>query len=166
MKNKLKILLFSCILMLACGLLFVACEENDTTSTSTQIIQSAVEEKSTGVDTNELVTEEHVHKFGEWGVVKEASCVEDGREERSCSCGEKETQIITKGFADTQVEETNQIINLILDRANTNFKNALAKQKTLNINSLKNTLIQTLKPYIYEVTEKYPVILPIINVIE
>ena len=77
-----------------------------------------------------------------------------------------ETQIITKGFADTQVEETNQIINLILDRANTNFKNALMKQKTLNINGLKNTLIQTLKPYIYEVTEKYPVILPIINVIE
>ena len=65
-----------------------------------------------------------------------------------------ETQIITKGFADTQVKETNQIINLILDRANTNFKNALAKQKTLNINSLKNTLIQTLKPYIYMKLQK------------
>jgi mRNA degradation ribonuclease J1/J2 len=40
------------------------------------------------------------------------------------------------------------------------------KQKSLNINGLKNTLIQMLKPYIYELTEKYPVILPIINVIE
>ena len=35
------------------------------------------------------------HSFGEWNVVKAASCTEDGSQERVCSlCGEKETQSI------------------------------------------------------------------------
>ena len=35
------------------------------------------------------------HRFGEWNVVKAASCTEDGSQERTCSlCGEKETQSI------------------------------------------------------------------------
>ena len=39
-------------------------------------------------------TEAHVCVFREWIITKEATCTEDGEEERSCECGEKETQSI------------------------------------------------------------------------
>lgn len=38
----------------------------------------------------------HSHKFGEWVVVKEATCLEDGLQERSCECGEVESEVIPK----------------------------------------------------------------------
>ena len=36
----------------------------------------------------------HTHTFDEWKAVKEASCAEEGEQERTCSCGEKETRPI------------------------------------------------------------------------
>ena len=36
----------------------------------------------------------HTHEFGEWTVVKNPTCTEDGMQERLCSCGEKQTQAI------------------------------------------------------------------------
>ncbi len=36
----------------------------------------------------------HVHSFGDWVTVKAATCTEAGEQERTCSCGEKETQAI------------------------------------------------------------------------
>lgn len=36
----------------------------------------------------------HVHSFGEWTTVKNATCTETGLAERTCSCGEKESEII------------------------------------------------------------------------
>lgn len=36
--------------------------------------------------------EPHVHSFGEWATIKEATCTENGVQERVCACGEKETQ--------------------------------------------------------------------------
>ena len=38
--------------------------------------------------------DKHTHSFGEWIVTKEAGCTEDGIEERTCTCGEKETRSI------------------------------------------------------------------------
>ena len=35
---------------------------------------------------------EHVHEFGEWTTVKDATCKDIGERERSCSCGEKEKE--------------------------------------------------------------------------
>ena len=40
--------------------------------------------------------EPHIHKFGEWVVVKEATETLEGSKERICGCGEKETEIIQK----------------------------------------------------------------------
>ena len=37
----------------------------------------------------------HVHSFGEWVVIEEASCTKPGHAERSCACGEKETKEIS-----------------------------------------------------------------------
>ncbi|MDD7158028.1 MAG: hypothetical protein PUH99_03415 [Firmicutes bacterium] len=39
-------------------------------------------------------TERHVHEYGEWIVVKEATCGEDGLKEKTCSCGEKTEEAI------------------------------------------------------------------------
>ena len=39
---------------------------------------------------------EHVHEFGDWSTVKEASCTEDGNRTRSCSCGETEKETLPK----------------------------------------------------------------------
>ena len=36
----------------------------------------------------------HVHSFGEWKVTKESTCKEAGTKERSCACGEKETETL------------------------------------------------------------------------
>ena len=38
--------------------------------------------------------EKHTHSFGAWTVVSEATCTADGRKERVCSCGERETESI------------------------------------------------------------------------
>ena len=38
----------------------------------------------------------HTHEFGEWVVVKEATEAEEGLKERTCECGEKETEAIAK----------------------------------------------------------------------
>ena len=37
---------------------------------------------------------DHEHSWSEWNTVKNASCIQEGTLERSCSCGEKETQAI------------------------------------------------------------------------
>lgn len=39
----------------------------------------------------------HKHQWSEWQVSKAATCTQDGLKERSCSCGEKETQTIASG---------------------------------------------------------------------
>lgn len=36
--------------------------------------------------------EEHIHGFGEWSVVKDATCAEVGKEQRLCSCGDSEVR--------------------------------------------------------------------------
>ena len=36
----------------------------------------------------------HTHSYGEWETVKAATCTEEGSKERSCSCGDKQTEKI------------------------------------------------------------------------
>ena len=38
---------------------------------------------------------QHIHNFGEWQEIKEATCTDTGVNERYCSCGEKQTQTIS-----------------------------------------------------------------------
>ena len=37
----------------------------------------------------------HKHEFGEWETIQSLTCTENGTKERYCSCGEKETQIVS-----------------------------------------------------------------------
>lgn len=48
------------------------------------------------------IAREHSHVFGEWKTVKEATCTEDGMQQRTCECGEIETQEI-QAFGHTEV---------------------------------------------------------------
>ncbi|MBQ7379276.1 MAG: leucine-rich repeat protein [Clostridia bacterium] len=45
-------------------------------------------------DTSEPETEPHVHAFGDWTTVKDATCTENGEQQRTCDCGETETQSV------------------------------------------------------------------------
>lgn len=51
-------------------------------------------EPSTTQTQPEPSTTVHVHSYGQWQTLTEASCTEEGLQERSCDCGEKETQTI------------------------------------------------------------------------
>ena len=70
MKKSLWIVL---LLVIACMFALSACDEGDNSQTPAN---------------------DHVHAFGEWTTVKNATCSVRGEQERSCSCGEKETQSI------------------------------------------------------------------------
>ena len=39
-------------------------------------------------------TPSHTHNFGEWEIIKSATCTAEGSKERYCSCGEKQTSTI------------------------------------------------------------------------
>lgn len=41
----------------------------------------------------------HSHSYGEWVIVKNATCNEEGMKERTCSCGKKETDTIVASHA-------------------------------------------------------------------
>ena len=36
----------------------------------------------------------HIHAFGDWRIMSEATCTKNGLRERVCKCGEKETEKI------------------------------------------------------------------------
>ena len=70
MKKSLWIVL---LLVIACMLTLSACDESNDP---------------------QAPANDHVHAFGEWTTVKDSTCTVKGEQERSCSCGEKETQSI------------------------------------------------------------------------
>ena len=83
-----KTLWLALILLLVCTFALSACDNvnqpqtpNDTSSDTTD-------------NTTESETDAHVHSFGKWTTVKDATCIVKGEQERSCSCGEKETKSI------------------------------------------------------------------------
>lgn len=51
----------------------------------------------------------HTHSLGEWTVVREATCTQEGLQERVCSCGYKETKSIEKNIEHTNI--LNKIAN-------------------------------------------------------
>lgn len=55
---------------------------------------SANQEDTSDEDTSEIESDDHVHEFGEWRTVSEATCVDLGEERRACHCGETESQAI------------------------------------------------------------------------
>lgn len=82
--KKLMYLLLALMLVLA----LCACGEDETTgNTTTGKPGGTTQQPTTG-------TAEHTHSFGEWKVVTEAACTENGVKECVCECGKKKTEKI------------------------------------------------------------------------
>ena len=62
----------------------------------------STEEPTEQPTTTEEPTTAHEHSFGEWVVVKEADFSSEGVQERSCSCGERELEVIPRKEVSTQ----------------------------------------------------------------
>ena len=45
---------------------------------------------------DESQTQAHVHEYGDWTVTKEASCAAEGSQEKTCSCGHRQTVALPK----------------------------------------------------------------------
>ena len=88
MRKTMKKVLLVCLALLACALMFTACDSGNETQTPSGTTNGTTD------GTTGLETEAHVHSFGEWTTVKEATCTEKGEQERVCACGEKETQSV------------------------------------------------------------------------
>ena len=119
MKNF-KILTVLTVLLLAFAVLFVSCDKSgdDTTAApestlapsvtdaptesadeTTSAPETTVETTANADETTkaaEVTEAPHTHSFGAWSTVKASSCTEEGSQERTCSCGEKETQTVAK----------------------------------------------------------------------
>ena len=103
-----KKILLVCLVLFVCALFFTACageaptQTNDTTdsTTKTPAVTEAPATTQAPVTTQTPATTQapatteppHVHSFGEWTTVKEATCTEKGEAVRACTCGETETQ--------------------------------------------------------------------------
>ena len=115
--------LFALILVFVTALLFVACEQPHTHEFGEWVVVKEATEEEAGLkertcecgekESEEIAKlehvhnyvdgkcscgaeEEHVHAFGEWVVVKQATEEEAGLKERTCECGEKQTEEIAK----------------------------------------------------------------------
>lgn len=107
MKKTLKLTMLICLALLACVLMFTACDSGNEPQTPSNTTDGSTTEDSTADGatdgTTEPDTEAHIHSFGEWTTVKESTCTKKGEQERVCACGEKETQsvdIIAHTFGD------------------------------------------------------------------
>ncbi len=66
----------------------------ETTESDTEATESNTETTESNTETEESTEPPHAHDFGEWNVTQAPTCTEKGQQERSCSCGEKETEKI------------------------------------------------------------------------
>ena len=79
MKKRFTIKAITCLILIILLTVLISCN-NDGRSVET----GAVPESST----------QHTHEWGEWTVANKATCVSEGRSERVCACGEKDTKAL------------------------------------------------------------------------
>ena len=77
-----KKLLYTICLLLALLCIFTACDK-----------QEAPQTEPNPTDT-ENKQPAHVHSFGEWTVLESSNCATQGKEKRTCTCGESETRTL------------------------------------------------------------------------
>ncbi len=83
-----KTLWLALVLLFICVFTFSACDSGDIPQTPNDTPSDTTD------NTTESETDAHIHTFGEWITIKDATCTVKGEQERSCSCGEKENQSI------------------------------------------------------------------------
>ena len=81
-----KIAILACGVLATCALMLTACGDDSNLQVPSNGTTVPTTENSTTIP--------HVHAFGKWTTVKEATCTEKGEQERICACGEKEMQSV------------------------------------------------------------------------
>ena len=121
MKSSYRFLIVICSVLLSLSFVFTSCDDTDevttqyeapietpaATSDSTSAEQpdatteavpdqttEAVPDQTTGNVSEETTAAPHTHTWSSWSTVNNATCTAAGSQERTCSCGEKETQPI------------------------------------------------------------------------
>ena len=119
MKKTMKLALLVCLALLACTLVFTACDggnepqtPNGTTDGTTDshihtfgewitVKESTTTEKGLAQRycseckyTESMALDLHVHSFGVWTVTTAPTCDQEGVQTRTCACGEKEEQSV------------------------------------------------------------------------
>ncbi len=99
-----KLLLTLTVLILSLSMLLSSCEDGETnkeknrqesTSASTETVTETTTNNSGGSSKKPVENSSggtHVHAYGEWVTVTEATCQQEGSKTRVCSCGSKETE--------------------------------------------------------------------------
>lgn len=95
-----KLLLIVTVLILSLSVLLSACDDGEIKGKD-----SGKESKSSATDLTSSTTianstddsgSTHIHTYGEWITVEEATCEKEGSKVRTCSCGNKETEKLAK----------------------------------------------------------------------
>ena len=90
MKKMIRSTLCICLILLACALMFAGCASGTTDTDPEKGPSQTKPSASSNTDPTGGSVGAHTHEFGQWAVVTPTSCTQDGLQERSCSCGEKE----------------------------------------------------------------------------
>jgi len=88
MKRSFGFLLTLCMILLSLTLVFASCDEAAEDTTPDEITTA---EETTSENTTEAP---HTHAWSDWSETTAATCLAEGLNERTCACGEKETQSI------------------------------------------------------------------------
>lgn len=109
MRKTLKLFTVLCIALLACTMVFSACDSTPPTNSNetTPINENDVTtpESTTPEVTTPPASTEHVHAFTDWVVLKEANCSTEGEQMRMCACGTVEREIVAKADHVEVIEE-------------------------------------------------------------
>lgn len=96
MRKTIRLTVFICIILLSFALVFTACNNNEEPNPSETSAESETQESETQKPDNTPgdTTEEHIHSWGEWEIVKYATCISEGEQRCSCDCGEIQIEIL------------------------------------------------------------------------
>ena len=106
MKKTMRILVFACLMLLICALTLSACDGGEDPQVPNGPDDGTAEGGNGGEGTGEGEGGEdgsdgaHQHTFGDWVVIRDATCTESGLKFRKCTtCDEEETEYITPHHA-------------------------------------------------------------------
>ena len=93
--KSLKQLLLISLAVLLCAASFVACDvEAPETPNAPGTSNTVTVGQDEGGKDEHPDSEAHTHAFGNWTVTENPTCTKNGKEERSCSCGQSETRYV------------------------------------------------------------------------